>query len=153
MPVYAGFRGRIMLQDTSNPGRNWNLLAYRFYLNVRSQEEDVTTAQSQTSDVGRLFVASQIPRIDLQCEAFWTQNNNPFGNAEPFEIGFTYRCGIQFDHFNANTVNNVDGTLLILAMEMQSGVRDVVRYTLSGVFNGAIRKIDNDPYYLPSSDS
>lgn len=148
MAIYAGYTGRVILTGPNN--QNYNLIAHKYLLSTKTQEEDVTTAQSLPAQAGRAFVASYLPRTDVQIDGFWTSLNNPFGSPTPLQVSFTYTLQIFFDKLNV--VPNVNASLLILGCEVSSSVRDAVRYTLTGVVQGSLVPADVQDYpeNLPS---
>lgn len=134
MAIYTGHTGRVSI---IGPGsRQYNLIAHKYVLTTKTQEEDVTTAQDTAAAAGRLFTASLLPRIDVQVEGFWTSLNNPFGNPSPLQVGFDYGFFLYLD--KGNPTPNVEGQLLVLGCEVTGSIRDAVRYVLSGVMQGAM---------------
>lgn len=134
MSLYAGYKGRAILVGPD--GTNYNLYLTKYVLTSKTPEEDATVAVATVALACRNFIAATISRIDVSLEGFWSKNNNPFGAASnPLLIGFNYVFKLYFDK---NAAINVNTLLLITGCEIQSSVRDVVRYTVTGVINGPI---------------
>lgn len=133
----------------------FTLLAYKYTITNRVQEEDITCARvpAQTGqfsgpafpvlpELGRLFIASDLPRVDVQIEGFWSRSQDPFDTGVMISDGNLYRTQIFFD--KNRDLPNWDGNLLVLGLEVTGSTRDMVRYTLSGVLCGSLAPDDLD---------
>lgn len=120
MAALAGFLGRIIVNGT-------NLHAYHWTIDAKVDDFDVTTFEN--FGVGQYEAG--IADFDISFDAYYDPVDNPFNGPLNLTPGFFAAITIRYNKAGA-TQSWTFPNVLITSVHNETGVRDVIRYTVTG---------------------
>lgn len=129
MPAFSGKQARVSVNGINLPANKWTV-------NLKTDELDVTTFENG----GFANFTYGVHEADVSFEAFWTTLVNPTSNPPKIQIGADVPCIIYLDSGLVSTANTSFTFnfphLLITSLSVDTSVRDVVKYSVSGKARG-----------------
>lgn len=132
MAAVAGFGGRITLGGTV-------LRAYHWAVDWKVDEFDASCFEN----FGMGSYQTGLKDYDISFDAYWDEADNPFAAPLLIAPGGVDSMIIQYRKANTSTQIWSFPTVVFITVHSETGVRDIVRYTVTAKASGTVPNVTN----------